>query len=271
MIKAKTTNYIKFYKGNIPVILSAPHGGDIQAKEIKTREAGVFDKDDFTLELTEQIIKEFYTQTGKTPYAVISTVSREKVDINREPKEAYDDENAKYPYLEFHKNIINSKKEVEKEFGCGLYIDIHGQSHPKGYLEFGYLLDNNILRLHDGELKKQVNKSSIKTLSNFTKEGFIDQLRGPHSMGSLMCNQGYDSIPSIKLPYASDGNYFEGAYDTIRYGSLKGGNISGIQIEFPYTLCRDTKENREACAKAFVESILKFIAIHFQINLDKVD
>lgn len=267
MITATTNNYIKYYEGSLPIILSAPHGGDTQAQEIKTRTSGVFDKDDYTLELTELIIKEFYAQTNKTPYAIISTISREKVDINREPKEAYEDENAKVPYLEFHKRIINAKKVIEKEFGKGLYIDIHGQSHPKGYLEFGYLLDNDILKLHDSQLKKNHIHSSINTLGNFSQECFIDQLRGPHSMGSLMCNQGYDSIPSVKLPYASDGNYFEGAYDTIRYGSLKGGNISGIQIEFPYAQCRDTQENREACAKAFVSSLIKFIGVHFKLDL----
>jgi hypothetical protein len=88
-------------------------------------------------------------------------------------------------------------------------------------------------------------------------------------MGSLMCNQGFDSIPSVKLPYASDNNYFEGAYDTIMYGSLHGGNINGIQIEFPYIGCRDTSKNRQKCAKAFVNSILIFMDIHFQISLKK--
>ena len=90
-------------------------------------------------------------------------------------------------------------------------------------------------------------------------------------MGSLMCNQGYDSVPSVKLPYASDGNYFEGAYDTIQYGSLDGRTTSGIQIEFPYIGCRDTHENREACAKAFVNAILKFMEIHLKIDFEKVD
>lgn len=269
MIKPIIKDYIAFYKGNLPIILSAPHGGEIQPHEIKNRKSGIFDKDDFTLELTELIIKEFHNQTQEIPYAVISTISRMKVDINREPKEAYEDENAKYSYLEFHKSIINSKKEIEKKFSKGIYIDIHGQSHPKEYLEFGYLLDNNILKMHNSELKKHVEHSSIKTLSNFSKECFLDQLRGPHSMGSLMTNKGYDSILSIKLPYASDDNYFEGAYDTIRYGSLKGGNISGIQIEFPYKGCRDTQQNREKCAKAFVTSLITFIRIHLEIDLVK--
>jgi len=267
MTKAITKNYIKYYQGNAPIILSAPHGGEEKPKEIKTRSKGVFDKDDYTYELTELIIEEFYKQTQLTPYGVIADISRVKVDINREKEEAYEDEKASIPYNQFHDFIKNAKKEIEEKFSKGLYIDIHGQSHPKGYLEFGYLLDNSILKQYDGDLKENAKNSSISSLSKFTKECFIDQLRGPHSMGSLMCNQGYDSIPSVKLPYASDDNYFEGAYDTIRYGSLKGGNISGIQIEFPYKDVRDTKENREKCAKAFVESLLIFIKIHLDIDL----
>ncbi len=270
MTQSITNHYIEYYDGNLPIILSAPHGGDEKPLDIDTRTSGVFDKDDFTLELTKDIVEEFHRRTNSTPYAVIATISREKVDINREVNEAYEDHRASIPYNQFHYLIKSSKKSIEKKFGKGLYIDIHGQSHPKGYLEFGYLLDNEILRLHETELRENQIKSSIKTLSHFSQESFIDQLRGPHSLGSLMSNHGFDSIPSVKLPYASDGNYFEGAYDTIRYGSLNGGNISGIQIEFPYLGCRDTKENRKKCAEAFVDSILNFMEIHFQFNLKEL-
>jgi len=269
MTKPIVKDYIKYYQGNAPIILSAPHGGEHFPKDIKTRTKGVFDKDDYTYELIELIIKDFYEKTNLTPYGVIAEISREIVDINREKDEAYEHEKAKLPYDTFHNFIKDSRKEVEKVFGKGIYFDIHGQSHPKAYLEFGYLLDNDTLRLHESKLREYKEKSSINTLSEFSQECFIDQLRGPHSMGSLMCNQGYDSIPSVKLPYASDGNYFEGAYDTIRYGSLDNGNINGIQIEFPYLGCRDTQENRRACAKAFVNSILKFMEIHFKMDLKR--
>jgi len=267
LIQSSTKNHIQFYKGNIPLILTAPHGGDIKPNNIDDRKSGVFDMDDYTLELTQAIIKEFQNQIGKTPYAAIAEISRYKVDLNRYEDEAYEDINAKIVYDEFHNHIITSRKEIEQKFGKGLYIDIHGQSHPKAYLEFGYLLDNDILRLHESSLRDYKDDSSIKTLSNFSSECFLEQLKGPHSMGSLMCNEGYDSIPSVKLPYASDGNYFEGAYDTVRYGSLKGGNISAIQIEFPYTNIRDTQEHREKSAAAFVRSIIRFFDIHLDIKL----
>ena len=267
MINYTTTNHIQYIKGDIPLILTAPHGGSEAPTDITDRKSGVFDMDDYTLELTHEIIEEFKNTTGKTPYGIIADISRTKVDLNRKEVEAYEDLRAKTVYNEFHYRIKEAEIQIDKEFGKGLYVDIHGQSHPKGYLEFGYLLFNDTLALHESSLKEHQEKSSIRTLSKFSKESFLDQLRGPHSMGSLMCSLGYDSIPSIKLPYATDGNYFEGAYDTIRYGSLEGGNISGIQIEFPYKNIRDTDENRKKCAKAFVESLVKFMDIHLGIKL----
>ena len=267
LIESTTKNHIQYIKGDIPLILTAPHGGGKTPDAIQDRKTGVFDMDDYTLELTLNIIEEFQKCTGKTPYGVIADISRTKVDLNRKETEAYEDKKAKAVYDEFHSCILEAEQQIDKEFGKGLYIDIHGQSHPKGYLEFGYLLYNDILSLHESSLKEYQDKSSIRTLGKFSPESFINQLRGPHSMGSLMCNLGYDSIPSIKLPYATDDNYFEGAYDTIRYGSLKGGNISGIQIEFPYKNIRDTYKNRKKCAKAFVESLVKFMDIHLQIKI----
>ena len=266
-MKACFKNHIQYYQGDIPLILSAPHGGDFMPDEISDRSAGVFDKDDFTLELTQEIIKEFQLQTGKTPYGIIGVISRKKVDLNRQREKAYEDESAKVVYDEFHRLIQNSEKEIDEKFGKGLYVDIHGQSHPKGYTEFGYLLYNDVLKLADEHLVDHQHQTSIKTLSKFSPEPFLEQLKGKNSLGSLMCEQGYDSIPSKKIPYASDGNYFEGAYDTIRYGSLQGGNVSGIQIEFPYENVRDTQERREKCARAFVKSIIKFMDAHFGINL----
>lgn len=267
MTQPTIKNHIRYYEGDIPLILSTPHGGEVTPNDINDRSSGVFDWDDYTLELTEDIINEFYTQTGKTPYVVIGEISRKKVDLNRQRDVAYEDEKAKVIYDEFHHLIQKSEKEIDEKFAKGLYIDIHGQSHPKGYTEFGYLLFNDMLKLEDTHLEDHQNQTSIRTLCKFSSESFLEQLKGPHSLGSLMCDEGYDSIPSMKIPYATDGNYFEGAFDTIRYGSLQGGNISGIQIEFPYENIRDTKEHRQKCASSFVKSIIKFMDVHFEISL----
>ncbi len=267
MTNNSTKNYVKYYEGNLPIILSAPHGGDEKPSDIKTRKKGVFEKDDFTFELTEEIIKQFQKQVNKTPYCVIATISREKVDINRNITDAFFDEKASIAYNQFHSLIKKARVQVRKEFKKGLYFDIHGQSHSHGFIEFGYLLNNDILKLKKKRLKKYKNSSSIKTLSNFSSKSFIKQIKGKNSLGSLMSKKGFKSIPSKHIPYTKDENYFEGAFNTFKYGSLDGGVINGIQVEFPYKNCRDSKKNRKKCAKAFVKAIIKFSKIHLGIDL----
>jgi len=262
-----TNNFIKYYHGNIPLILTAPHGGFEAPHEINDRTHGVFEQDDNTFELMEYIIKAFEERIGKTPYGIAATILRNKVDLNRQEADAYEDWRAKRVYDEFHYRIKQAQRSVEKSFGKGLYIDIHGQSHPKAYLEFGYLLFNDTLKLPDDKLQAYQSTSSIKTLSQFSSYSFLEQLKGEKSLGTLMANRGYDSIPSSTIPYASDDNYFEGAYDTIRYGSLEDGAISGIQIEFPYTKVRDSDENMQKCAKAFALSIIEYFDLHFNLKL----
>lgn len=262
-----TNNYIRYYRGNIPLVLTAPHGGFENPSEINDRTHGVIEQDNHTLELTVYLIEAFEQLIGKTPYGIIATVLRSKVDLNREESKAYEDWRAKRTYDEFHFHIKQVERHIEEHFGKGLYIDIHGQSHPNPTIEFGYLLTNETLKLNDEKLNTYHEKSSIKTLSNFSPQSFIDQMRGEKSLGTMMSERGYDSIPSTKLPYATDGNYFEGAYDTIRYGSLHGGNISGIQVEFPYQNVRDSHENMRRCAHAFASSIIEFFKVHFEMDL----
>lgn len=267
MTNPTTSNDITYYEGNAPIILSAPHGGEENPNNIKSRITGVNERDDNTLELTQLILEEFYTQTSLTPHAIIASISREKVDLNREEKEAFEDLEAKIIYDTFHSNIENSISKVDKEFKKGLFIDIHGQSHSHGCIEFGYILDNNILKLPDVELEKYKDKSSIRKLCKESPSSFIELLKGSNSLGSLMNKEKFNSIPSNDFPYAKDDDYFEGAYNTIKYNSYQDSNISSIQVEFPYIHSRDTKDNIQKTAKAFTSSLVQFLNIHMGFKL----
>ena len=268
-IPIQEINYTSYIKGNLPIILSAPHGGDINAPEIKTRTSGIFDKDDFTKELTLDIVNEFHKQTNKYPYAVIMNLSRKKIDANRDIFEAIemDDKNALNAYNSFHKAINNSFDEVKSTFKYGLYFDIHGQSHSHNCLELGYLLTNDKLKLEDKELKNYKEDSSLNSLSSISNKDFLDLLKGDSSFGTILCKNAQDSIPSSKIHYANDDKeYFEGAFNTQSYSQIGSPMITAIQCEFPYK-SRSTKENRLNCAKAFVYSIIEYYKIHFDIDL----
>lgn len=265
-----TKNYVEYIEGTLPIILSAPHGGVLRPKEVQTRTSGVFDMDTNSAELTHAIINEFFIQTNQYPHAIIMNLCRTKVDANRTLAEATSScTHSIDSYHRFHHFIQTARIKVEKQFQKGLYVDIHGQSHEHGHIEFGYLLHNNILKNSDEELINYQDFSSIKTLSKFSKHSFVEQLKGDFSLSQLMHNKGYKSIPSQDMPYAKCGNYFEGAFNTQHYSSQNGSGVSAIQAEFPFKGCRDTKENRKKTAKAFVTSLIEYMQLHFNLDLRK--
>ena len=261
-------NEVEYIQGSLPIIISAPHGGTSNPNDIPNRDSGVFDMDDYTKELTYEILEEFFIQTKCYPHTILMNLSRKKVDANRAINEATSDHYKSISsYKSFHTFIETAKIKVDKKFQKGLYIDIHGQSHEHQHIEFGYLLFNDTLKLGDEELIKHQKLSSIKTLGKFSDKGFVEQLKGSSSLSGLMHKREFKSIPSVDTPYAKCGNYFEGAYNTKIYSSQDNGNISSIQAEFPFLGCRDTKENRQKTAKAFVESLVEYMKIHFNLDL----
>ncbi len=264
----KNFNYIKYLQGNIPIIISAPHGGDLKPEHIPNRTYGKKGRDKYTDLLVQDIALEFFNQTGKYPYIIILELSRKKLDVNREIKEAtQENETAINIYNTYHFTIENFIKEINQKFGKGLFIDLHGHSHPNSYIEFGYLLSNDILKLSDNEIAKFQKSSSIKNLSLTSKKTFIEQLKGESSFSGIMSKKGYKTIPSKNIPYALDDKYFKGAYNTKKYGSFNEENVNAVQVELPRLGFRDTQTNRQKFAKDFVNSIIEFMMIHYEINL----
>lgn len=261
-------NFIEYIEGSLPIIISVPHGGTYSPNDMKNRTKGVFDRDDYTKELTLEIIEEFFIQTNAYPHTIIMNLCRTKVDANREETEAVSsDKQSVTAYRSFHKFISDSIQKVQNKYHKGIYLDIHGQSHPHKTIELGYLLTNDILKLDNKQLTKYKDYSSIKTLSTFSNYSFIEQIKGDYALGTLMSQKGFDCVPSKKIPYTQkDDEYFEGAFNTKKYSSLNGSGVSSIQIEFPY-YCRESKENRKKSAEALVESILEFLKLHFDLRL----
>jgi hypothetical protein len=60
-------------------------------------------------------------------------------------------------------------------------------------------------------------------------------------------------VPSAAQPDPGTDEYFNGGYNTARYGSRDGGNISGFQIETNNVGVRDTQANRLIFANAVVD------------------
>lgn len=279
------SNYIEYAVGDLPFIMSAPHGGTLVPTEMPDRTNCTTCNwdfatatDSYTDDVAERVWAEVGILTGHRPHVIICNLSRKKIDCNREIVEgAQGDPETVIAWNEFRNFIITASNNVITNFARGFYIDQHGQSHPEQRLELGYLLDKYDLTNTDSRLDTVStfkNISSIRSLANFVSNtiSFSKLLRGTNSFGEFMVNEGYPATPSFTTPApftnpSSSTSFFEGGYNTGLHGSDGGGPLNALQIEANMTGVRDTAANRQAYAQALARTLEKYFAMHFGITL----
>src|ERR1039458_9361207 len=141
------SNYIEYIAGDLPVIFSVPHGGSLTPPEIPDRNCAGYSPDCATItdanteELAraiQQVFRDYYY--GHSPHVIICRLKRTKIDCNRELEEAAaGNAYAQQAWHEFHDYIGSASSAAVASAGRGLYIDLHGQSHPLKRVELGYL------------------------------------------------------------------------------------------------------------------------------------
>lgn len=265
------SNYIEYIAGNLPVIITEPHGGSLQPAEIPDRTYGTFATDSNTEDLVRKMRTELQNLTGLVPHVIMCRLDRDKIDANREIVEgAQGDPEAKQAWNEFHNFIGAAQTNINTTQPRGFYLDIHGHGHDIQRLELGYLLSSTQLGFSDATLNGSVtyeNQSSIRTLSQHSPAPFATVLRGSNSFGAMIVAEGYPAVPSPTDPDPAGDPYFNGGYNTDRYSSANGGTIDGLQIESNYDGVRDTAANRTAYAKALARVLEQIFATHYGINL----
>ena len=266
-----TNNYTEYVAGNMPVILSAPHGGLLSPAAIPDRNcSGCSTVNDFnTQELGRALAGALHERTGCWPHLVINRLHRRKLDANRDLPEAADGNPvAGQAWADFHSFLGYAKNDVSLQFGKGFYVDIHGHGHSIQRLELGYLLYSDELRLPDDTLNTPVftGYSSIKHLveSNPQSLTHAELLRGSQSLGELLADRGYPATPSQSDPAPDAGeDYFSGGYNTARYSSYNGGSIDGVQIECNRTGIRDSLSQVERFADTLAVALLDYLGRHY--------
>ena len=272
-------SYITYYPGNIPVILSIPHGGDISPPEISNRTYGVSVTDSNTIELGIAIRNYFYVNFNVRPYVVINNLKRTKLDANRDIVEAAQGNIfAERAFNEFHFYINSARQEILSNHSTGFLFDIHGHGvNPDGFYDMrtwiGYLLSGDELDNSDNYINQNIsiNDTSIFSLINSSNITLSEILRGPNSLGSFFEDNSYTALPSPNSPSPEGMRYFSGGYNTYIYGTDRNFNFNAIQLEFPFPDLRDTPQSRNTFASAFVNLIQEYIQIHTGINIFETD
>ena len=262
--------YIEYFAGNLPIILSVPHGGREIPSEIPDRSWGTMVTDDNTYEMSKVLMDTMEARFGARPHVILCRLKRRKLDANRDSLEAAQENRfAHRAWQEYHYYIGSAKKEIESEFGSGLFLDIHGHgANPDGYYDLrtwlGYLMPGSVLDRSDEELNttENSNKTSIRSLVDSSSFSFIEVLRGKNSFGSLMDSLRFYSVPSKKYPGPEGSRYFSGGYNTLRHGSRDGGMISAIQIEAPKPGIREDQQTWSKFASALTTVVDEYYFRH---------
>lgn len=266
-----STGYVEYRAGNLPIIISAPHGGSLEPSSIPDRSCSgcVLVKDAFTKPIAEGIYDEMLETTGCYPHVIINLLHRKKFDANRDIGDAADgNPSVEKAWRAYHNFIHSAKDKVTEDYGRGLFLDMHGHGHTIQRIELGYLLKRADLQLPDSALNSisHLEESSIRSLvsDNIETLDHATLLRGLKSLGSILDTKGFSSVPSLSDPYPQGSDpYFEGGYNTRRHGSVdNAGAIDAIQIELNQDI-RFNDSTRLILIDSLTQSALEYYDIHY--------
>ncbi len=265
------TGFVEYRAGNLPIILSAPHGGNWMPDTIPDRncEGCSYAIDSYTRVITWGVYEAFYEITGCYPHMIMNRLHRIKFDANRDIDDAADG-NAlvEEAWRSYHDYIGLAKTKVDDDYGKGLFLDIHGHAHTIQRIELGYLLSRDALSLPPSILNSEdiSNQSSIRSLvkNNLSGATHTQLLQGEFSLGSLLDNQGLASVPSLTDPFPQESEpYFTGGYNTQRHGSSNNAStIDAIQIELNQDV-RFDEDNRMRLIDSLTYAISDYIDLHY--------
>lgn len=233
-------------KGEMPIIISAPHGGTKEVPGVSPRKgeglqtggSGFFAaRDSGTEELANSIAHAVAKRSGKKPYLVVALFHRKYIDANRPPEIAYEDDKAKQTYEAYRQTLASYCREVKKIYGSGLLLDVHGQDRMKEHVIRG---------TKDG-----------KTVG-FLVHRFGEKAHtGPESFFGLLAGNGCKVFPenlSDKEYSALNGGNIVQTYGSENYG------IDAMQLEFGSSFRE--KGNVSATADKVATAIDKFTKLY---------
>jgi N-formylglutamate amidohydrolase len=239
--KAKSPDQlITVRKGTLPIVLSAPHGGRTALVGVAERRGAGVDKfrvvrDDNTAELADKLFAQIEKKLGGKPYLVVAHFERKFVDVNRPPAGAYEDPKAKPFYDAYHQALADFTKEVQKDWGRGLLLDLHGQGAEA-----------------DAVFRGTANGKSVKALTDRFGQA---ALTGPKSVLGQLDKQGVRVMPANNADEKED-KRFNGGHTVRTYGSHDGNAIDAIQLELGGTL--RARANLDDTAAKLAEAVRVF-------------
>jgi len=262
-------DYIEYLPGNLPIIISAPHGGTLAPAEIPAQPGD--EQDGGSQEYARLLHAYLRDLTGRTPHLIINHLTRNRLEANSDQQGAsYGNTQAAEAWEDYHAFTDAAKAWVTSACGRGHYFDLHTNGHDEGWVEMGLALNGSELNLSDAELDTQVRRerSTLRALASSDGIRFIEIIRGPTSLGGLLEAAGVKAVPSPTYPGPGEGGYYNGGYNVRRHGSSKGGVIDATQIESHFNYVNSGATKREAYTRKLAQAIHDYMTAHYGFDLD---
>lgn len=245
---------VQTVRGELPIILSAPHDGNRGLPDLQPRtgqglvaQPGGFvtARDTGTAPLAEQLFQGLEKRFGRKPHLVVNRLHRKYMDPNRAPKEAYEQDSAKRIYEQYHDFLDQACREVKGKYHAGLLLDIHGQ---------GSRADTVFRGTKDG-LTVQLLRERFGEPSHGGEESFFAMLR---------------RRKFTVHPDPLDGSEqagFTGGFIVRNYGSHSMYGIDAMQLEFGNRY--RVAENRESAAAVLTDAVAEYAAKYLKLESEK--
>lgn len=231
-IHAQASEPIQTVSGELPIIITAPHGGlqevpgCIERSSVGSR--FVNRPDAHTSRLARGIADELQRLTGKSPYRVIANFHRKYIDANRAAEEAYAVSGCAAAYDAYHAAIRRHIDEIRARFPRAMLFDIHGQTAYREAILRGTRHGNTVRSL----------------LARAGAAG----VTGPDSVFGRFAAMGYAIVPendTVPTDRVEAPNYI-GGHTVNLYGSHRPDGINAMQLEFGRDLREGTMLDKTA-------------------------
>ncbi len=238
----ESTSLLTVGQGQLPLILSAPHGGQLAIPGVQARKGDgvnrfVTRSDMNTLTLGIRLADAIERKTGKGPFTVFARTHRKYLDFNRRAEDAFESPKAVPLYDAYHKAIDDAGEKIVDRWGHGLLLDLHGQSSQPGAILRG----------------TQNGKTTTHLVNRFGSEA----LRGKTSLFGRLAERGIAVVPLVGST-DDEASGYTGGHIVGNHGSKNGGTIDAIQLELGYDFRR--KAALDATVEKLADAIILFSA-----------
>jgi N-formylglutamate amidohydrolase len=233
------TSMVSIANGGLPIILSAPHGGQEAIPGVSQRKGSGVERfnvgrDTRTDELAELVALELEKRLNAKPFGVIARFERKYLDVNRSSDAAFESGEVTKHYETYHGALREFIQRVKLQWGNGLLLDIHGEGADGAAIYRG--------------------TQNGKTVKSLLQRFGAPAVSGKQSVLGQMASKGYKVLPSND-DKDKETRYL-GGYIVQSYGSHQALGIDAIQLEFGSSL--RARANLERTARDLAQSIEVF-------------